>query len=455
MSSIRDVLIILFKYKHLIVTVFFVIVAAVTTVTFLLTPIYEAKSSILVKFGREYMYRSEVGTLSFQSFNQGEAIRSEIEILTSTGLIKKLIETMGVNILYPDISIGPLQRMTPIQAAALKLEKDISVRNVKKSNVIEVSIQNQNPIVAAKAANLLIEFFREKHLEVLSSPQSSFLEQQKKTYKQKLKGSEDRLEAFKRKHSIYSLDEQRSLLLIQRIELDTSLKTAQNRIQELKHLLFSPHNSAVMISREIPFHVEAERFQLISDAKAKLLALRLKEQGLLVKYMENNRLVINVRKEIQIVKEFIENQENIFIDAEMISLEAKANGLKVQLENQENEIRDIDMREKSLHILRRNVATNEKNYEIYQKKYEEARISEDMDRQKIANISVIQEATAPVKPVKPRMVLNIVLGIILANLVALGFAFMAEYFSQVLSTPERAERRLKLPVLTTISHKNI
>jgi tyrosine-protein kinase Etk/Wzc len=66
---------------------------------------------------------------------------------------------------------------------------------------------------------------------------------------------------------------------------------------------------------------------------------------------------------------------------------------------------------------------------------------------------VVQVAAIPAKPVKPKKLLNIVLGIILGAVAGLGLAFFSEYTDQGLSTPERAERRLGLPVLATVPYK--
>ena len=119
--------------------------------------------------------------------------------------------------------------MTPLQAAILAFEKNLTVEGVKKSNVIEVAFQHKDPQVAARAVNLLVDDYKEKHLQVFSDPQSSFLEQQLAEYEAKLKESESRMEAFKQKNRVFSLEEQRSLLLKQRMELDTSLKTTRTR----------------------------------------------------------------------------------------------------------------------------------------------------------------------------------------------------------------------------------
>jgi uncharacterized protein involved in exopolysaccharide biosynthesis len=119
----------------------------------------------------------------------------------------------------------------------------------------------------------------------------------------------------------------------------------------------------------------------------------------------------------------------------------------------DNEIQQLDLREKEHNNLKREVAANEKNYQTYFVKLEEARISDEMNLKKMANISLIQPAKVPVKPIKPRKGLNMVLGFFLGALGSLGLAFFSEYMGQGISTPESAERHLGLPVLTTVSHK--
>jgi len=71
----------------------------------------------------------------------------------------------------------------------------------------------------------------------------------------------------------------------------------------------------------------------------------------------------------------------------------------------------------------------------------------------MTNISVIQAASVPAKPIKPKKKLNIALAIILGAVSGLGLAFISEYKNQGLSTPESAERRLGLPVLGTVPYK--
>ncbi len=78
-----------------------------------------------------------------------------------------------------------------------------------------------------------------KHLQIFSDPQSSFIDNQLAQFEQKLKQSESQMEEFKQNNRVFSLEEQRSLLLKQRDELDTNSKNTQNQVDELSKRISS------------------------------------------------------------------------------------------------------------------------------------------------------------------------------------------------------------------------
>jgi polysaccharide biosynthesis protein PslE len=385
----RDFLTILFKHRSKVGVIFLATVLAVTIVSFLLPPTYEAKLSLMVKFGREYVNRPEVGNAqSFLLFlTQEEVVNPEIQILSSRELIEKVLTTLKVETVYPDLVTSPPSKMTPLQAAVIAFGKNLTVEGVRKSNVIEVAFRHKDPRVAARAVNLLVDDYMEKHLQVFSDPQSSFLEKQLAEYETKLKESENRMEAFKRKNRVFSPEEQRTLLLKQ--------------------------------------------------------------------YQEEKLLAQNTRKEIRRVRESLKGQETgDSTRADLRSLNARAATLARRLTTLENEIRTFDLLDNEFQALKREVASNEEKYRTYLVRVEEARISEEMNRKKMANISVIQPAEVPAKPITPKKGWNILLGMILGAVSGIGVAFFSEYTSESFSTPGIAEKQLALPVLTTIPHRD-
>jgi uncharacterized protein involved in exopolysaccharide biosynthesis len=357
-----------------------------------------------------------------------------------------------------------------VEAAVLKFEKKLDVKGIIKSNVIEVSYRHKDPKKAADATNLLIEFYREKHLQVYSAPRSPFLEEQLAAYTKQLNASEDKFQAFKQQNEVYSLSEERTNLLKERVDVDKNYKETQSAVKELRQKLSVLANQAKHISESNDYYTPSDRGPAISALQTKLFELQTREQELLSKYEERNRLVIDVRREIESAKALLRAQEDdikqmvktgnpiyqevekqrIVAEADLKAQEAKEAEIKEQITRMDREIKNLDLKEKQFQTLNRNASTDETNYKTYLQKFQEALISEDLNRKKIANISIVESAAVPIKPVRPRKTLNIVLSIFLGAIAGLGFAFFLEHNGQCMSTAESVERRIGLPVLASI-----
>ena len=68
----------------------------------------------------------------------------------------------------------------------------------------------------------------------------------------------------------------------------------------------------------------------------------------------------------------------------------------------------------------------ERRFRVYGESFEGALISEEMDRQKIANLSVIQRARPASVPSRPKKLLNLIVGAGLGLGLGLALAFLRE-----------------------------
>lgn len=472
-GGLRDFLYVLFKHRKQIVFIFAAIVVVTAIVSFIITPVYESNANLLVKIGREYAPKSDVGSdaRNYMVVNQQEIINSEIQILTSLELYEKVVGAMGIATLYPKIARDPPERVSPRDAAVEEFADNVGVEDIRRSNVISVSFQHPDPDTAQLALEQLIGFYKEKRLEVFSSPDPSALERQLAVYQERLAQSENDLEAFKQQGEVYSLDEQRSLLLNQRTDLVSNLKNRRHRIDELEDKVGSYRRQLREISRSDSPYTQTELDKIVVNAQQKLLDLQLRERELLGKnYRPDGRLIQNVRREIELVQKFLQEQEREIsqkviksspvyqeIEKEMLKAEAElkaeqrgAETLTRQIAEVDRELENLDEKENELRGLTRALSIDEDNYRTYMAKLEEARISEFLDKQKIDNVSIIQPPKLPQKPVKPKKGLAIFLSLFVGGFTGLLYAFAAEYMSQKLSTPEQVKRRLGLPVLASI-----
>lgn len=449
--NIRDFLTIFFKHKYKVLVSFLVVIIATCAIALFYTPKqFVARSVVMVKLGREFVQVSEVGNVNPPNLNQEAIINTERQILMSRDLIAKVVNALGEEELYPDLKKSSIPLDARREMAILNFQQNLFVNPVKGSNMLEVYFRNESPLVAAKAVNALVEYVTEKHLQVFSDTKSSFLEAQLKEYEEKLKKSEGNMGAFKQKHQVFSLDEQRSGLLQERAQIESLLKTEQIRVRELQHKIDFLKDRRNVFSDGV-----------VEELRSKLNALEQKEQELTERYNDNSQVMINHRKEVKIVKEQLQRDEQQVRSAEMTKIQAELEPLQVKvsgLQKRYNEIdsnlRQIDGRSRELQELKRDAAANENNYQTYLKKSEEARISEDLDRRKMTNIKVIELASVPATPTKSNKQKVLGIGAFLSIALSLGLAYVAEYLPHCLTTPQSAQKKLGLQILVTIPHKS-
>jgi len=90
------------------------------------------------------------------------------------------------------------------------------------------------------------------------------------------------------------------------------------------------------------------------------------------------------------------------------------------------------------------------NYQLYSKKREEARIADELDKQKITNVSIAEAATVAQLPSSPNRPLNLLIGICLAVFLSLGTVLTAELLSDEVYTPRQLEALTGCNVLATV-----
>ena len=214
----------------------------------------------------------------------------------------------------------------------------------------------------------------------------SIMKQQLRSYQQSLEESEGRLQDFQRKHGIILIETQMNHLLQQRKSLDDALKQAENQVKGFQEKLAWIQDQISQIPEQIPLSSSASEQGIVGGAKNNLLTLQLKEQELLNKYTENNPHVQAIRKEMELINQFIKEQESqvarsvstgknpLYLEMEMqlfhtqadlVSAEAQSGVIKQQIAEVDKELNRLRNLGPELDELRRQVTADEKNYINY------------------------------------------------------------------------------------------
>jgi uncharacterized protein involved in exopolysaccharide biosynthesis len=102
----------------------------------------------------------------------------------------------------------------------------------------------------------------------------------------------------------------------------------------------------------------------------------------------------------------------------------------------------------------REVKEAESNYLLYVQKREEARIGDALDRQRIVNVAIVEAPTVPALP-RQSTALTLLLGTLLATMVAPAAAFVRDRFDTSVRTPDELQDALHIPLLAALPKSDV
>jgi polysaccharide chain length determinant protein (PEP-CTERM system associated) len=476
--SLRDGASALFRRRGLVLFTFLAVVLGTAVVTYLLPNKYESRMKILVKNQRVDVAITPQATGGAPGGVENEVseneINSEIELLTSRDLLTQVAKDSGLGQAQSSsFWKKPVPEAERIEKAAADLAKDLVITPVKKANVISISYSANSPEVAAAVLKKLGDLYLEKHLK-LHHPTgaSDFFKDKADQYETQLHDSEKQLTDFQQDNNLVGLGQQKDLTLQKTaeaksklLESEAAVNEATNRINRIEQQLAGTPKRIVTQSKSIPAQYSAERLNTM------MVELQNKRTQLLTKFRPDDRLVREVDEQIRTTREALAKAESQTATEQATDLnplrqtletelsrarldqtgaQARRNTLAAQLREYEGSLKKLEGDTTRHNDLQRQVKESEENYQLYAKKREEARIADELDRQKITNVSIAEAPAVPRIPSSPNRSLNLVLGIFVAAFLSLGTVFSAEMLGDTIHTPRQLEALTGSTVLATV-----
>jgi uncharacterized protein involved in exopolysaccharide biosynthesis len=470
--SLKDILLILFKRKRTILLVFFSTVLTVTfAAVFLKQPMYQSDSQILLEAGRGFVYNPSIPTQEQMHRNENPSLEREIalssEILKNEMVLNQLVRKIGPARIYEDLEDTDRKAQAdPVKLASHEILENLDVVTVENSPIISISFKHKDPMMAATVVNTLVKLYVEHHLRIRQKPQLfKFFKKQYDIMAAKLNTSEIEMDHFKKRFGISSsLTDEKSLLAKRcaqiQAELDQSNKEQAeiaNRIQDMSQRLTKIYNP-----------------NLIDEMLKDLHALRFKEKLHIEKYGEQSAELKKIRQDIKrktneydlllknkrrgnadtnnfqrtlyqdLEKELVEHE------IDLNAIEARIAALKKQHADYTNRLNSLDAAEAEFMALESQLTAARENYQLYQTTFEEFRIFDALDKQKIADIKILQPAQPSVEPLPSKRLLMLIMAIFFGGTGSIGIAIVMEYISGVINTGQDVENILQRPLLASI-----
>jgi polysaccharide biosynthesis protein PslE len=368
--------------------------------------------------------------------------------------------------------LGTADPQTRRAQAVQHLGKKLVIEPVKKTNLIQVSYANWDPKFAAAVLRSLAELYLKKHVEVNRSPGTfNFFQQQAAEYRGKLGDAEAHLSSFSREHGAASPRLERDLTVQKLADALATLRQTQAsiagtelRVRNLEVQLASTPERATTQEHT------ADSAALLDQLKPVLLSLELKRIDLLKKYSPTYPLVQEVDEQISQTRAAIEAAEKTHshdqttdkdtthemlrqdlakAKEELAALKASAIAMEASIQTYRQMSVKLDGEALAEQDLEREAKADEDSYLLYLRKQEDARTADGLDSRRILNVSIAEAAAVPVLPFFSPA-LFVVLGGLLAIVVSLGSAFIADRMDPSFRTPDEVRQLLNVPVLASL-----
>lgn len=483
--DVQDVVYVLFRHKWMILLLSALGFGLAAALFLNQEPIYTSQSKLWVEsvFVRgsddPYQTQGNPGAGPMDS-----KIRTEIEILMSLDLAKKVAENIGVEVLLPEAGGN-----ASVSDAAGKILAKLEVGVGQSNNVLRVVYGNRDPALAKVVLKELMDRYLESHLDIHGSGAAfDMVEKQTEEVFQRLKETEKQLNTLRTESGILSLADAISALSSQRAKTHEDLMNARASFAEQQANIESLEKSSGARDEAEPDKVpndgkeakpkgDAPPQQAITEYRTvmELLAfLQKRDLELRIKFKSGNRLLTINQEQLGTYearrKALVAKYPDLAVMAEAVESDpgnpklswiaekARLAAISAKIEVFENHLKEIGQLFTQQYTIGAQIEEMERRkqmedieYRTLATKLKNAKLEKTLDPSRMQNIRVIEHPTEPIRTFDEK-VQKVVLGLAGGGMaLGVGLAFLIELLlDRRIKRPIEIQTRLQLPLLLSI-----
>jgi uncharacterized protein involved in exopolysaccharide biosynthesis len=469
-----DFVTLLWRERFLMLGVFLVIVALGFAFATTLKKSYTAQSSLFVRLGQEYVYEPRAGDAGRGAVpNTDEVIQSEAEILGSGELRERVIRKIGFVNIFPKHAAKyngatPEGKRKLIAEGRDSIGKSLKIETAPDNSIIRLAYQNDNPEMAEKVLNTLLEEYLVYRRSLLIGSGDNVLQRQRDIFSQKLGQADAAYQDFLTTNDIGDFTAQKTALTQLQASVEQQRYSVEAQLQDRTGRL------AVVEAELAKTPPEAILYRDVDmSASTKLAQLKLDREGLLARYTPGAQPVLDINAQIAQLErglaagrtggeaarrsgpnpiwQTLATTRND-LRAEVAALQQSLAAYSQQTQGVNDRLLRLAALEPQFNELSRDrdvLSSNVRDFTVREQQDEAQR---QMSAETSDNIRIVQRAVAPStgKSLKKPV---LALAIMFAAFTALCAGLVRMFLRPGLQTPASASRTLGMPVLATAGVK--
>lgn len=450
-----DLVGLLLRETLLMVLVFLVVFAIAAAAVFTLKKTYTAQASLFVGIGQEYVYQPRVGEAPpFNLPQPGEVAQSEMTILNSQALARRVVRTVGVETILGE----PGAELQALRA----FDNRFGVGMTPTSGILDLGYEDEDAERAARILNATIDQYLLYRREVFSDPATPLLRGQRQRFEQDLAEADSAYESFLQTNDLGDFTAAKAALaasyqtvFAERLSVEAQLNQARQRVATLEAQ-----------QATTPAEVALQQDLNIS-AQDQILQLRTEREQLLARYQADSQPVREIETRIAQLQAYVAtgtavgarevrlgpNPVWVELETNRINARADRDSLAARLAALDRQLVLIRQRQAELTRLESENATLASSREVltasireFQQREARSRAETNLSAEGADSITVLARAAPPSRGKSLKAPL-LALAFLFAGFTALCVGLIRVFSRPGLSTANSAERTLGLPVL--------
>jgi succinoglycan biosynthesis transport protein ExoP len=426
------------KHRWLITGIFLVAVITVGVWTFRQIPIYQAAATILIDpEAPKILNIQEVTPMGASAPWDPNYYPTQHEIIKGRAVLDKTIQALN------------LKQRAPELASAQILRSSLIVEPRRNTRLVLIKVEQADPALAAEIANAVATAYLQYNLELRmkgASEAVSWLADEASRLRAKVQESAVALQNYRVKAGILGLEEQRKITAQKIMDFNKGYLEAQaQRLSTEAKLQQVTQIANDKAAAQMIFTVANS--SLIEKLRGETSDLEVERSKLLRVYKDKHPEILKIDARIQQVQQRLDGEiQNMLraVQAEYKMAKAREDTLFNNVTQMRRDGQDLNEKEIQYLALQRESETNQQLYDSIVKRLKETGVTGGLETN---NVRVVETATRPSAPVRPRKIWNLGLSIVVGLGLGIAVAVAIEYFDTTVRTPDDVERYLGLPVI--------
>lgn len=452
--SFQQLINILWSRKWIAVVSLLITVATTLVVSLLLPKQYIATVSLVVD--QRGVDPLTGGTLPVQLLPGYMA--TQVDVIASQNVARRVVKDLK---LYQNKQLQKGFEKTNSKAdindwIANLLLNNLEIVPSRESSLIKISYTSIDPKFAAIIANAFAKAFLDTNVELRAQParqNAEWFEKQIEFLRKRVEESQSALSSYQQKYGIVAVDDKLDLETTRLSDLSKQLLESQGKTGELQSRK-DQLKELLARGESIESLQEVISNSFIQSLKSQLAIAQARFAELSKRVGVNHPQYKQAQAEVSSIKQKIRAEVKTVLDSMSSSLASSKQRdtlLKNALSEQKERVLDLKKQRDEIAVLSREVENAQHAYDTALQRSIQTRMESEISQ---SNIAVLNPATTPEKPSKPKVLLNLILSVFLGGMLGVGAALIMELMDRRVRSSFDISEALEMPVFAVLSYKH-